>query len=358
MYQPEAYDIFAGNGAEAAPTGGVGSLTSSSAEAPGMGIMDYLKLGRSGLSALKLVSPSTYADATSWLPTTNEITSSLGLDGVLGQGSFLGGAASAFGPALGAYGLANLLAGWQQSLPRRTSYGGGIGSLQDGYQGLPASQGLYDQWTGDRDWYAGGDPSGVDLVVDRGSMSNKKSIPYYSIGGALYQTPELATNSGRQIARGMMGLPVPYEDLPNAFDPVSGAQQLAPYQRDSSMSVYDAPRELPGEWDDMMDRQNRMGGSGEGQTSLDVGLDAFKAGLDPRQLGFFNAGLNTSQLYRHTGPQMADDPISLEDSQAGVAKRLGDAIGVDNAQPLDVFSYGFGPGRNLVGSIRQPGAYP
>ena len=47
-------------------------------------------------------------------------------------------------------------------------------------------------------------------------MSNKKSVPYYSVGGALYQTPELATNSGRQIARGMMGLSVPYEDLPNS----------------------------------------------------------------------------------------------------------------------------------------------
>lgn len=361
MYVPDQVDVFASPvGAASEYPAGIGSLAPGGPQpSGGLGAADLLKLGRSGLSALKLISPATYGEMTSFIPTWGEIGSTLGLDGLLGSGGALGGAMAALGPAGLAFGLANLLAAIPNS-DGSVSYGGGIGSLQDGYSGLPASRGLYDQWVGGKDWYEGGNPTGVSLGVDTGSMSRKSTQPYFSVGGVPYQTPELAVNSGRQIARGMMGLPVPYERVPNAFDPINGAQDLARYQGTATMPVYDAPAPLPDDWDLMMDRQNRMGGYGEGQTSLDVGLDAWKAGLDPRQRQFFYAGLNRQGLWGATGPDMANDPIydtSIADGTQKRYERVAAASGEDNPQPFDPSKYGFGPGR-IFNPIRSPGAYP
>lgn len=297
-----------------------------------------------GKGAFKAFAPQTYADATSFIPSWSDIGGALGIEGgaaapevagmgfmdsaafgggELAAGGGLGGAMAAFGPAALAFGVFNLLA----ALPENdgaVSYGNGYGDLAGGFRPgsgrTDAAGGLYDLWVGDRGWYGEGDAGTVDpLPIDFGSMSRENSQPYYSVGGALYRTPELAVSSGRQIARGMMGLPVPYERVPNAFDPVNGAQDLARYQGTAAMPVYDAPAPLPDEWDAMMDRQNRMGGYGEGQTSLDVGLDAWKSGLDPRQRQFFYAGLNRQGLWGATGEASPDwGAMATGDDLAGV----------------------------------------
>lgn len=305
---------------------------------------------------LQSVFPETYSAATSWIPSLSEIGSAVGLDGLAGiGGGALGGAMAAMGPAGIAYAVAQLLAYLGQSSDRRVSYGSGMGSLENGFrQGEGRSaQGLYDQFAGDRSWYGDADPSKVaDLPIDFGSMSNKKSLPYYAIGGVPYQTSDLAVSSGRQIAGGQMGLPVNYEPLFNAYDPTSQSwsQGLGQMMVDKSLPVYDGPRNLPGQWDEMLDRRNRMGEHGEAQSSGDVGLEAFMNGLDPRTRQWFDMGQNTSQLYAFTGPQMADAAMFDEDtSKADKSKRIADAAGIDlgSATPFDPLTYGFGPARNF-----------
>ena len=364
MYEPAEVDVFADQGS--ASDLGIGALQpAGSSGAGGLDPMTLLRLGRQGLGLFKTFAPETFADATSFIPSWQ----SLGLPtmaDIVGPStaSFLSGLGSTvLGPGALAFGLANLFA----AIPNTDggiSYGGGIGSLADGYKhsGGRSAQGLYDQWVGDRGWYDGGDPTGVDLAIDHGSMSRKSTMPYYAVGGVPYRTPELATQSGRSIARGMMGLPVTYEPIPfNAYDPTGASTgAMVDTMRNRSMIPYDAPAALPANWNDMLDIRNQLG-TGEGQNSSDVRLDAFMAGLDPRQREFFDAGLNTHQLWNFTGPDMADLPVyagELDANRNDTAKRLGDAAGITDAKPFDPYSYGFGAGRNFFPDQRQPGKYP
>ena len=325
-------------------------------------VVDAAKLGIKGFQTF---APQTFADMTSWLPswsadlglpTLSEIGASVGLEGLAPA---LSGAFAAFGPAGAALAVAKILSAIAPPDDTAVSYGSGMGDLANGYQHLmgPRSpQYLYDQWKGDGSWYEGGDPSGVQLPIDHGSMSMKREMPYHAIGGVPYQTPELAVNSGRQIARGQMGLDVPYEALPNAYDP-QGIAGLVDVMNGRSMQIYDAPGVLPDQWNAMLARRNNLG-TGEGQSSQDVGLDAFVAGMDPRQRQFFDAGMTQDQLWKFTGPQMAElSPI--EQSKADTTQRIAAASGVDvtGAQPWDPKTYGMGPQRTFFPDRTKGGPY-
>ena len=302
-----------------------------------------------GKGAFKAFAPEAYADATSFIPSWSDIGGALGFEGgaaaggaeaaglgfmdsaAFGGGELaagaaggaLGGAMAALGPAGLAYAVAQLLAAIPNS-DGSVSYGSGWGDLDDGF--TPAAgrtdgaSGLYGLWTGDRDWYDGGDPGAVErLPIDYGSMSRDKSIPYYSIGGAQYRTPDLAVSSGRQIARGEMGLPVDYEPLPNAHDPITGAQQLAGFQGNQSMPVWDAPMAVPDNWDEMIQRRQQVGGIGEGANPVDAGYDAWRAALPERGQGFADAGLTRAQMFVATGEASPDwGAMATGDELAGV----------------------------------------
>lgn len=294
----------------------------------------------------KLAAPETYGDLTSGIPSLSDVGSFLGFGGGgapevagagfmdsaafgggalgaeagAGIGGALGGAAAAFAPA----GIALLVAQLLASIPNTdgsVSRGSGWADLEKGYtpaagaQGTPGS--LYADWVGDGDWIGDGDRSKVGpLSVDYGSMSRDKDLPYYGIGGAQYRTPELAVSSGRQIAQGRMGQPVTMEALPNAYNPVNGAQQLAGFQGNASMPVWDAPMEMPDDWDAMIGRRNQVGGIGEAANPVDAGYDAWRAALPERAQGFADAGLTRNQMWAATGensPDWGTTPGSLDD---------------------------------------------
>ncbi|MGE0715080.1 MAG: hypothetical protein AB7P02_06530 [Alphaproteobacteria bacterium] len=325
----------------------------------GFPVGDVLSLGR---RAFQYLAPETYADATSFIPSWSEIGGALGFDGGataaaaplaaegggvaagsglfapelagtafmdsaafgggalaegagLGLGAGIGGAMAAFGPAAAFYALFQLLA----SIPPTdgpVSFGQGISDLDEGFSPIGGPRvaqaaGLHDLWVGDRDWYDGGDPSKVDpLVTDVGSMSRKSDIPYFSIGGAPYRNEGLAVSSGRQIARGQMGLPVDYEPLPQGRDYATGSQQIARVTQDQSLPAWDAPHAVPEQWNLWQDRANLMVGGG-GNTEASVWapetIDAYRGTIgSDRGREFFDAGLRTYDMYGMTGPGSPD----------------------------------------------------
>lgn len=375
MYEPAKVDVFADQGS--ASDLGIGALQpAGSSGAGGLDPMTLLRLGRSayGLLGPELGLPSfSEIGGSLGLPSMAEIGSSLGLEGILGGGAAgmgaLGGLTMAMGYAAPAMLVAQLLA----SIPSTdgpVSRGRGIGSLDMAYRPLAGHQeipsALYDQWKGDGSWYAGGDTSKVDpLTFDYGSMSRNSDIPYRSIGGAPYRNDALAVNSGRQIARGMMGLPVDYEPLPMGRDYATGSQQVARVALDRSLPVWDAPQAVPEQWNLMQDRADLMIGGGGSNTEANVWspdvIDAYKGMMSDRGREWFDTGLRTNDMYGMTGPQMADLPLysgELDAARNDTAKRLGDAAGITDAKPFDPYSYGFGAGRNFFPDQRQPGKYP
>lgn len=317
---------------------------SSSAPDTGVPINNILSVGK---GAFKYLAPETYADATSFIPSWSEIGSALGFEtggaaagvgadaaalgfmdlpafggGVAAEGAAglgagiggaLGGAAAAFGPAAIAYAIFQLLA----SIPPTdgpVSYGQGWGDLDGGYtpvagrQDVPAD--LYAKWRGDGSWYEGGDPSLVDpLVLDFGSMSRDSDVPYRMIGGAPYRNDALAVSSGRQIARGQMGLPVDYEALPVGRGYGMDAS-VAPVIRDQSAPVWDAPMAVPENWNLMQDRADLMIEGGGSNTEANVwspqSIAEFRDPLPERGQQWFDTSLRTGQMYAATGPGSPD----------------------------------------------------
>lgn len=310
--------------------------------------------------AFKAVAPQTYAEMTSWLPTWSEISSSLGLDGLFGGGAAtelatsgamdslafggaaplmegggvaagsglaggtgaaagsmgaLGGAASALGYAAPALAVAMLLSKIGDTGDTSVSYGSGWGDLDEGYTALGGPRpgeaaGLWDRYTADHGWYEGGDPSQVErLPVDVGSMSMRSTMPYFSVGGARYRTPELAISSGRQIARGQMGLPVDYEALPQGYGMASDPM-LSRMQGDQSMPVWDAPQALPSDWDTWQDRAQNSSYSGQSNTEAGAWapetIAAYAGSQTPRGRQFFDTGLTVGQMYQAAGPGSPD----------------------------------------------------
>lgn len=319
---------------------------SISAPDPGanVGIDDLFSVGR---SAVKYLAPQTYGDLTSFIPSWSEIGSSLGLDGLFGGGgeaamSFmdlpafgggeiaggaggaLGGAAAAFGPAAAFLAWAKLMSAINQNTDHPITLGSGYTSLDDGFYGgggprADVAQGLSDRFRGDGSWYEGGDPSKAsDLDTSFGSMSWKKSIPAFTVGGAPYRTPELAIASGRQINRGEMGLPVTYEALPDGFRPGADPGLMARYQGNQSLPVYDADAALPSDWDIWQERAQNSGYSNQSNTEAGSAwspetIQAYASGLTPRQQEWFRTSLTTGDLYAYTGENSPDWSAPLDD---------------------------------------------
>jgi len=305
------------------------------AEQQGPSALDILKLGKMGVEYL---APETYANLTSWLPSWNSLLGSAPVmegGGVAAGSGLTGGAAAGGMSALGGLGMASLYATpamifallgsmygdtGDQTL---NSQGAGIGNLASGTftpkiggPKLEEAAGLFGDYAGDGSWYQGGDATLVsDKPIDVGSMSVKSDMPYWSVGGAPYESPGLAIASGRQISRGEMGMPVEYEPLYNMYDPSGQAPEISEMILNRSLPVYDAPANLPSNWDSMIDIRNQLG-TGEGQNSSDIRYDAWYAGLNPRQRQWADMGLNTGQLYKFTGAESSPDaqPIAKNES--------------------------------------------
>jgi len=385
---PQSFDDWARSSGADSGSYGIGDLAAGGRLAPegGFPVLDALKLGRLGFQAL---APETYSSLTSWLPswqslglpTLGEIGTSLGLEGIFGAapvmegggvaaGSGLTGAAGA-GASMGALGGAMTAAGYaapmlafakitsaiNQNTDHPITLGSGYTSLQDGFYGgqgpkVGEAKGLADLYRGDGGWYAGGDPSMVDdLDTSYGSMSWKKNIPAWSVGGAPYRTPTLAANSGRSIARGQMGLPVTLEDLPNSFTPGTDPGLMARYQGTQSLPVWDAPQAMPTDWDTWQDRAQNSSYSGQSNTEAGAWapeiIQGYVGGMAPRAQEWFRTGLTTGDLYAYTGPNSPDwelNEYDLTGAQDDTLSRVAAANEV-NAPPFDPFTYAMGPGR-------------
>lgn len=268
-----------------------------------------------GKFAFKSFAPETFADATSFLPDLGELGSGIGAElGLEGAGSFLGGAAAAFGPAAAFLAWAKLMSAIAPPDDTSVLLGGGRSDLDGGFSHdwgrADEVTDLDSRFRGSGDWYEGGDPSKVaDLPVGYGSTSMKRLEPYYHIGGAPYSTPDLAVASGRQIARGQMGLPVVHEPVPTT------AAGHADVQQRKALPVWDAPMNVPDDWDARIDQAQRIG-TGEGQVSADPGLDAWRAGLDPRARELFESGYTREQMHTYTGEGSPDFAATVDDIAA------------------------------------------
>lgn len=325
----------------AAETGSPYVVGARSISAPDMGanvgIDDLFSVGK-GL--FKSFAPQTYADATSWLPSWSDIGS--GIEGLFGgggdaamsfmdlpafgggeiaggagAGGVLGGAAAAFAPAAAFLAWAKIMSAINQNTDHPITLGSGYTSLEDGFYGgegprAGEAKGLADLYRGDGGWYAGGDPSMVDddMRTAFGSMSWKKTIPFWSVGGVRYSTPTLAANSGRSIARQQMGLPVVEEPLPSArtstYDP------LFAMIGDRSLPVFDGGQQIdPNSWDQWQDWAHNSPYFPQNNTEATQAfapetIMAHTSAMDPRTREWFDTGLYTGQMYAFTGPNSPD----------------------------------------------------
>lgn len=285
----------------------------------GPSALDLAKLAKMGV---EYFAPETYASLTNWIPSWSSI-----LGGGGGASTALGGALTAGAYATPAMILAALGAMYGDTGDETlNSQGAGYGNLAGG-QFLPTTGGPKLQQAADLfsdfaagDWYQGGDPSLVSAKpIDVGSMSVKSDMPYWSVGGVPYESPELAIASGRQIARGEMGMPVEYEALPSARAP--GYDQLFGMLGDRSLPVYDAPANLPGNWDILQDQaQNSpyfQQSNTEASQAFGPGyIEAMTAAMPARQRQWFDTGLNTGQMFKFTGAATSPDanPIPKNES--------------------------------------------
>lgn len=318
------------SGAEEQVSPYVTGARSISAPDPGQGIgIDDLFSAGKGL--FKSFAPQAYADATSWMPSFSEIGTNLGLDGLFGAGGevaggaggALGGAAAAFAPAAAFLAWAKIMSAINQNTDHPITTGYGYTSLEDGFYGgggpkVGEAQGLSNQFLGDRSWYEGGDPSmAEDLDTSVGSMSWKKSIPAFTVGGAPYSDPRLAVSSGRQINRGQMGLPVAYETLPNGMSHGADPGLMADMQSRNALPVFDAPQSLPTDWDEWQERAQNSSYSNPSNTEAGAWapetIQAYVGSQTPRGQEWFNTGLNTGQMYTHTGEGSPDWGAPLTD---------------------------------------------
>lgn len=305
---------------------------------------DFSQLLSAGKGLTKIFAPQTYAAATEWLP-------SLSLDGIFGSGAAalegggvaagsglsagagaasmgaLGGAAMAAGYAAPALAIAQFLKSINQSVDTSVllGYGEGddLGEFMPMY-GRPdhvaAAGDLYDGFIGDRSWYEGGDPLEVGkMPASVGLMSLKRGTPYYSVGGVPYRNPELAISSGRQIARGMMDLPVEYETLPQGYG-AAADPTMHRMLADQSLPVFDAPQPLPTDWDEWQARaQNSQYFSGGGgnteatQAWAPEVIQSYVGQQTPRGQEWFRTGLTTNDMYAYTGENSPDWGAIVDD---------------------------------------------
>lgn len=322
---------------------------------PQIPVNDIGKLTKLGVQTLF---PETYQAATNWIPSMGEIFSGLGMEGfgATGLGSALGGATMAMGYAAPMLAFAKIMKAINQNVDGPITLGSGYTSLDDGFYGgqgpeVARAKSLADLYLGDRSWYEGGDPSKVsDLDTAVGSMSWKKMMPAFTVGGAAYRTPELAANSGRQIARGQMGLPVTLEALPDTFRSAPGLTMLADYMRDQSLPVWDAPEQMPTDWDQWQQRAQNSGYSNQSNTEAGSAwapetIQAYVSGLTPRGQDWFRTGLTYNDLYAYTGENSPDWELNDYAGEAG--SKTGPKTMPAPVVPFDPLRYGAGPGRDF-----------
>lgn len=361
MYVPAQQSLsewLQSSGAESGQPAGIGSLAPARpSSGGGFPAGDALKLGK---AAFQFAAPETYKAATGWIPSLSDVGKALGFEGFgsTGIGSALGGATTAMGYAAPMLAFAKIMTALNQNTDHPIMLGGGLTSLEDGFYGgegprVAEAKGLADLYRGDGGWYAGGDPSMVeDLDTAFGSMSWKKNIPAYSVGGAAYRTPTLAANSGREIARGQMGLPVTLEDLPDMFGSNANHALLSQYLGNQSLPVWDAPRQMPSDWDQWQERAQNSSYSGQSNTEANAWapevIQSYAQSLGPRGEEWFRTGLSYNDLYAYTGEQSPDwelNEYDLTGAQDDTLSRVAAANGIEDAKPFNVFEYAMGPGR-------------
>lgn len=362
MYVPAQQslsDFLSSNGAEAGQPAGIGSLAPARpSSVGGFPVGDALKLGK---AAFQFAAPETYQSLTGWVPSLSDIGGALGFEGfgATGLGTAASGAMMAAGYAAPMLIFAKIMKAINQNVDGPITLGSGYTSLDDGFYGgqgprVGEAKGLADLYRGDGGWYAGGDPSKVeDLDTAFGSMSWKKNTPAYSVGGAAYRTPELAANSGRQIARGQMGLPVTLEEMPDMFGANANHALMAQYLSNQSLPVWDAPRQMPTDWDQWQQRAQNSGYSNQSNTEAGSAwapeiIQAYAQSLGPRGEDIFRTGLTYNDLYAYTGQNSPDwelNEYDLAGAQDDTLSRVASANGVEGAAPLNVFEYAMGPGR-------------
>jgi hypothetical protein len=350
-------------------------------------VNDVLKLGKAGVQYLF---PETYQAATSWMPSVGDIAGSLGLEGfgstALGQAA--GGAMAAASYAAPAMALFKIISFLEQSQRDRSielaagdSQNLGDFNLQSTMRPEDGArlQSLYDNFIGDRGWYAGGDPSKVgDLDSHYGIFSIQEERPYFDVGSRVaYEYPELAIASGRNLARTRMGLPVEYDDLSGYMTP-GDPRAIAAAQRDRSLPVYDGEIPLPANWDEVLSYAAQNYGSGEGQSGPHPGWGALINGSggpmtrddggydipsgiqampelaeyqNPRLQEWLNLGLNRDQIYAYTGQNSPDyDPGLMGQADAAASPStpaLAAIASLINPAPFDPLNYGAGPQRRF-----------
>lgn len=365
MYVPAQQSLsewLQSSGAEAGQPAGIGSLAPARpSSAGGFPVGDALKLGK---AAFQFAAPETYKAMTGWIPSLSDIGGALGLEGfgATGLGTAASGAMMAAGYAAPMLAFAKIMSAINQNVDGPIMLGGGYTSLEDGFYGgvgpkVGEAKGLSDLYRGDGGWYAGGDPSMVDdMNTAFGSRSRKKMIPYWSVGGAPYETPTLAVNSGRQIARQQMGLPVVEEDLSQYVIGNTLEHNLRYLENDPqnrrSLPVFDGAMQLPSDWNEWIDRANnsQYGWDGTGNSEAVSAwapetIQAYAATLDPRSREWFDTRYTTNQMYAFTGPNSPDWELNeYLDAPDTTLERVAAANEV-NAPPFNPFTYGMGPGR-------------
>lgn len=307
-------------------------------------LLNVAKLGKLGVEYL---APETYS---SLVPSWSSLLggSEAAPVAFMDSAAFGGGSAAGGMSALGGLGMAGMYAApamlfallgsmYGDTGDTGVQEGVGRGSLDGGYQAMggPRSEeaaGLFDQYKGDGSWHQGGDTSlAKPLTSAVGQMSIQEDQPFWSIGGAPYESADLATASGRQISRGQMGMPVEYEQLYNMYAPGGQAPGISDMILNRSLPVYDAPAEMPSNWDSMIDMRNQFG-TGEGQNSSDVRYDAWYGGLNPRQREWADMGLKAGQLYRFTGAESSPDAQPIAKNESPMPGALTPAPVVDPVQ--------------------------
>lgn len=235
----------------------------------------------------------------------------------------IGGLTTALGYAAPMLVFAQLMKALNQSVDGPVTLGSGLTSLGEGFyngSGPKAEEAanLGEAYRGDGGWYAGGDPSMVDdMNTAFGSRSQKKMIPYWSVGGAPYETPTLAVNSGRQIARQQMGLPVVEEDLSQYVIGNTLEHNLRYLENDPqnrrSLPVFDGAMQLPSDWDEWIDRANnsQYGWDGTGNSEAVAAwapetIAAYRGNLDPRTQEWFDTRYTRNHMYGFTGQNSPD----------------------------------------------------
>lgn len=283
-----------GAGPELAPAlgldlGGGELVTGGAGEAAleGGGLTDFLGIGGEGGASLLNPGPGGLFSG-SLSATSGGIGGALG--GLLSAGAYAALPAALF------YGLSQI-----PNSEGFKSEGGGTADLANGYQhgAGKSAEYLSDAFLGDKSWLEGRDPAGLRFNLDSGFHSGDKSATYHSIGGPQYRTVDQAVDSGRQMARGALGLPVEYEPLHGG---ILGDADFVRMLQNKALPTFDAPGTgLPDDWSLWQDRAAESRSGGEGGAWAPSTIDAYRGALgSDRAREWFDTGLGANHMWAYT----------------------------------------------------------